>query len=69
MKKSILTFAAFGVLNLVFAQTTADFLGIPMMKDFNAGAKVLEEKGFEIIGSANDSILLAGSLNHSESVR
>ena len=33
-----------------------------MMKDFNAGAKVLEEKGFEIIGSANDSILLAGSL-------
>lgn len=61
MKRIVLTFMALFALSFVSAQTENDFFGIPMMKDFKAGAKVLEEKGFEIVSSASDSILLEGS--------
>ena len=62
MKKSILTFAAFWVFSFVFAQTENDFLGIPMMRDFKSGSKILVEKGFEVLSYASDSVLLQGSL-------
>lgn len=62
MKKFVLTLFALLVFNSVFAQTANDFFGIPMMKDFKTGAKELEKKGFEIISSASDSILLSGML-------
>ena len=62
MKKSILTFVAIWMFSFVFAQSDNDFLGIPMMKDFKAGAKILEEKGFEVLSNASDSILLRGFL-------
>ena len=62
MKKSILTFAAFWVFSFVFAQTENDFLGIPMMRDFKSGSKILVKKGFEVLSYASDSVLLQGSL-------
>lgn len=62
MKKSILTFVAFWAYSFVFAQTTSDFLGIPMMRDFETGSKILEAKGFEVLSNASDSVLLRGSL-------
>lgn len=61
MKKTILTLVALFALSFASAQTENDFFGVPMMKDFKAGAKALEEKGFEIVSSASDSILLEGS--------
>ena len=61
MKKTILTLVALFALSFASAQTENDFFGIPMMKDLKAGAKVLEEKGFKIVSSASDSILLEGS--------
>lgn len=61
MKKTVLTLVALFALSFASAQTENDFFGVPMMKDFKAGAKVLEDKGFEIVSSASDSILLEGS--------
>ena len=62
MKKFILILMALCGVNSVFAQTANEFCGIPMTRDFRAGAKVLEEKGFKMISSASDSILLSGML-------
>lgn len=61
MKRIVLTFVALFALSFVSAQTENDFFGIPMMKDFKVGAKILEENGFKIVSSASDSILLEGA--------
>lgn len=63
MKKIVLTLVTLWTFNLVYAQTTSDFFGIPMMRDFKASAKVLEEKGLEVVSAASDSVLLVGSLD------
>ena len=62
MKRYILTLVALCTFSLAFAQKVNELFGIPVQKDFKAGAKVMMNKGFEVLNTTSDSITLKGTI-------